>query len=107
MRTSSTRDQLFGRVSYSRRHANFPGDFTGLGDNSGFGQGDFNDRSLNLAISETHAFSSTLVNEARFGYNSRLRTSAEPPNTNAQGIPDQFGISGCSSRQRQRRIAGH
>jgi len=89
----STRDQLFGRVSYSRRHANFPGDFTGLGDNSGFGQGDFNDRSLNLAISETHAFSSTLVNEARFGY-SRLRTSAEPPNTNAQGIPDQFGIPG-------------
>jgi len=24
----STRDQLSGRVSYSRRHANFPGDFT-------------------------------------------------------------------------------
>jgi len=30
----SQRDQLFGRVSYSRRHANIPGDFTGLGDDT-------------------------------------------------------------------------
>src|SRR4029077_19051967 len=58
----SQRDQLFGRVSYSRRHANFPGDFTGLGDDTGFGGGDFTDRSLNLAVSETHAFSPTLIN---------------------------------------------
>jgi hypothetical protein len=72
----SQSDQAFGRVSYSRRHANFPGDFTGDADNTGFGQGDFTDRSLNLAVSETHTFSSTLINEARFGY-SHLRTSSQ------------------------------
>ncbi len=87
------KDQLFGRVSYSNRHANFPGSITGVGGNAGFGQGDFKDRSTNLAVSETHAFSPTMVNEARFGY-SQLRTSAEPPNSNTLGIPAQYGIPG-------------
>ena len=89
----SQRDQAFGRVSYSRRHANFPGDFTGDADNTGFGQGDFTDRSLNLAVSETHTFSSTLINEARFGY-SRLRTSSQPASALVSGVPDKYGIQG-------------
>src|SRR5216683_4516328 len=89
----SQRDQLFGRVSYSRRHANFPGDFTGLGDDTGFGGGDFTDRSINLAVSETHAFSATLINEARFGY-SRIRTSSQPASALVSGVPAQFGIQG-------------
>ena len=89
----STKDQMFGRISYSKRHANFPGSFTGIADNSGFGQGDFNDKSWNLAISESHAFSPTLINEVRFGY-SKLNTTAEPPNANTTGIPDQVGIPG-------------
>src|SRR5580704_8683614 len=89
----SQRDQLFGRVSYSRRHANFPGDFTGLGDDTGFGGGDFTDRSINLAVSETHAFSTTLINEARFAY-SRLRTSSQPASALVSGVPAQFGIQG-------------
>ena len=89
----SQRDQLFGRVSYSRRHANFPGDFTGDADNTGFGGGDFTDRSMNLAVSETHTFSSTLINEARFGY-SRLRTSSQPPSALLSGIPAKYGIQG-------------
>lgn len=89
----SQRDQMFGRVSYSKRHAYFPGDFVGPIDNAGFGQGDFKDNSINLAISETHSFSTTLVNEFRYGY-SRLRTSSEPPVVNTKGIPEQFGIQG-------------
>jgi Carboxypeptidase regulatory-like domain len=89
----SQRDQLFGRVSYGRRHANFPGDFTGDGDDTGFGQGDFTDRSLNVAGSETHMFSSSLINEARFGY-SRLRTSAQPASALISGIPAKYGIQG-------------
>jgi hypothetical protein len=89
----SQRDQLFGRVSYSRRHANFPGDFTGDGDDTGFGQGDFTDRSVNVAVSQTHMFSSTLINEARFGY-SRLRTSAQPASALTAGIPEKYGIQG-------------
>ncbi|HKW17977.1 MAG TPA: TonB-dependent receptor [Terriglobales bacterium] len=89
----SQHDQMFGRVSYSRRHANFPGDFTGDGDNTGFGGGDFTDRSLNIAASETHTFSGTLVNEARFGY-SRLNTSSQPPSSLLNGIPAKYGIQG-------------
>jgi hypothetical protein len=89
----SQRDQLFGRVSYSRRHANFPGDFTGDADNTGFGGGDFTDRSLNLAVSQTHAFSGTLINEARFGY-SRLRTSSQPASALVSGVPAKYGIQG-------------
>lgn len=89
----SQHDQMFGRVSYSRRHANFPGDFTGDGDNTGFGGGDFTDRSFNIAASETHTFSGTLVNEARFGY-SRLNTSSQPPSALLNGIPAKYGIQG-------------
>jgi len=91
----SQRDQLFGRVSYSRRQAIFPGDFAGDADNTGFGGGDFTDRSLNLAVSETHTFSSTLINEARFGY-SRLRTSSQPPSALVSGVPAKYGIQGIA-----------
>jgi len=89
----SDKDQLFGRISYTRRGATILGDLGGLGDNTPFGGGDFKDRSIHVAISETHAFSSTLVNEARFGY-SHLYTSAQPPDANTQGIPAQFNIPG-------------
>ncbi len=48
-----------------------------------------------LALSETHLFSPTLINEARFGldhnYNSR-----EIPYLNTFGLPAQFGIQGIS-----------
>lgn len=89
----SDKNQLFGRFSYSKRTAFFPAAFTGPADNSSFGQGAFDDRSINLAVSETHVFSPTLVNEARFGY-SKLDTSSQPPSANTTGIPDQYGIPG-------------
>lgn len=89
----SQRDQLFGRVSYSRQSAFIPGSLSGDADNTGFGQGDIKDRSWNLGGSETHTFSPTLVNEARFGY-SRLRTSDQPPTALISGIPAKYGIPG-------------
>jgi hypothetical protein len=88
------RDQMFGRVSYSRERKNVPGDFTGLADNSGFQQGrGIKNSSINLAVSETHSFSNTLINEARFGY-SHLSSSYQSANSNVSGIPEQFGIQG-------------
>ena len=89
----SERDQLFGRLSYSKRNADIPADFTGLADNISFGQGAVSDISWNLVVSETHTFSPTLLNEFRFGY-SRLRTSFDSAIANQQGIPAQFGIQG-------------
>lgn len=88
-------DSMFGRVSYSKRTAFFPGDFVGLASNAGFGAGNFSDMSFNSALSETHSFSSTLINELRFGY-SRLVTSSNPVLVNQPGIPAQFGIQGVS-----------
>ena len=91
--TLGQRDQLFGRISYSRQHANIPGSFTGDANNTGFGQGDIKNQSTNLAISETHQFSTTLVNEARFGY-SRLRNFYQPQTALISGIPAKYGIQG-------------
>jgi hypothetical protein len=91
--TLGQHDQLFGRVSYSRRNANIPGAFTGDASNPPFGGGDFTDRSLNFGIGETHSFSTTLINEARFGY-SRLRTTSQPPTATVSGVPAKYGIQG-------------
>jgi hypothetical protein len=51
----SVHDQIFGRVSYSKRDADIPADFTGLGDNISFGQGAVKDRSWNLVASEVRS----------------------------------------------------
>ena len=91
----SSKDQLFGAVSYTKRHAFFPGDFVGLASNAGFGAGNFDDLSINSAISETHVSSSTMINEFRIGY-SRLHTISNPILVNQPGIPAQFGIQGVS-----------
>jgi len=64
-----------------------------LGNNSRFAQGEFSDKSLHLAFSETHTFSTTLINEARFGY-STLDTVYQTPETGVSGVPQQFGIQG-------------
>jgi hypothetical protein len=92
-RNFSEKDQMFARAGYAGRTRFIPGDFTGPIDNSGFGSGNFADHSVNAAVSETHLFSPTLINEARAGY-SRLTDSALPMVANQTGIPEQFGIHG-------------
>jgi Carboxypeptidase regulatory-like domain len=89
----SQHDQLFGRISYSRRNAVIPGAFSGDASNPPFGGGDFTDRSLNFGVGETHSFSTTLINEARFGY-SRLRTTSQPPTATVSGVAAKYGIQG-------------
>ena len=89
----SEKDQMFARAGYAGRTRFIPGDFTGPIDNSGFGSGNFVDHSVNAALSETHLFSPTMINEARVGY-SRLTDNSQPPVANVTGIPQQFGIQG-------------
>ncbi|HMF77279.1 MAG TPA: TonB-dependent receptor, partial [Bryobacteraceae bacterium] len=89
----SERDQMFVRAGYASRNRNIPADFSGPLDNSGYGQGSFVDHGLNGAISETHSFSPTLINEARIGI-SRLTDNVQPAVANETGIPEQFGIQG-------------
>ncbi len=88
------KNQVFARVSYANESRNILNAFTGPLDNSGFGQGDFPSQSWNAALSYTHLFSSTMINEARLGY-SRLTDNAQPAVASVQGLAAQFGIQGA------------
>ena len=67
--TISEKDASFGRFSYEDQPSFIPPPFNNVLDGGGFFDGiqDFSYR--NVALSETHMFSPTLVNEFRFGYN--------------------------------------
>ena len=91
--TLSDKDSIFGRVSYSDNPAFFPGPFPGIADGGSFSSGVQTATSINAALSETHSFSPTLVNEIRAGFN-RIATTRAQPNANTLGIPEQFGIQG-------------
>ena len=67
--TFSSKDSVFGRFSYEDQPSYIPSPFQNVLDGGGFfdGHEEFSYRSV--AISETHVFDSTHVNEFRFGYN--------------------------------------
>ncbi|MGH9398094.1 MAG: TonB-dependent receptor domain-containing protein [Terriglobia bacterium] len=89
----SSKDQMFGRVSYANNPNFVPGPFQGVADGSSFSQDTFQNLSINAVLSETHTFNPTTVNELRIGY-SRLTTNQLQPFANTMGIPAQFGIQG-------------
>jgi hypothetical protein len=91
--TFSQQDNIFGRLSFVDNPTFIPGAFGGIADGGSFSAGNQLAKSWNSVLSETHAFSSTLINEARAGYN-RIASSRLQPNANTTGIPDQFGIPG-------------
>jgi Carboxypeptidase regulatory-like domain/TonB dependent receptor len=67
--TFSNKDSIFGRFSYEDQPSFIPSPFQNVLDGGGFfdGHEEFSYRSA--ALSETHVFDSTHVNEFRFGYN--------------------------------------
>jgi len=89
----SEKDSLFARVSYVNNPQFLPGPFGGIADGGAFAQGYQTAISDNDALSETHTFSPSLVNEARLGFN-RIDTTRVAPTANTTGIPAQFGIQG-------------
>ena len=89
----SDKDSIFGRVSYSDNPAFFPGPFPGIADGGSFSQGTQTATTINAALSETHLFSPTFVNEVRLGFN-RIATTRLQPNADTLGIPAEFGIQG-------------
>jgi Carboxypeptidase regulatory-like domain/TonB dependent receptor len=89
----SEKDSIFGRVSYSKNPQVYPGPFGGIADGGAFYAGDQTAKATNVAVSETHSFSPTLVNEARAGFNRMVATRLQP-NATSMGIPAQFGIQG-------------
>lgn len=90
----SDRDQIFGRYSFASFDIFRPGPFEGVADGGGFGDGFETVRIHGLSISHTHSFSTSLINEARFGI-SREHTTRNPPfGDDTSNIPAQFGIQG-------------
>jgi len=89
----SSKDSAFGRLSYVRNPEIIPGPFGGIADGGPFYAGNQNGTSWNSALSDTHTFSSTFVNEFRLGYN-HLRATRVQPYANTSGIPEQYGIQG-------------
>jgi len=89
----SSKDNGFARLSYVNNPDFIPGPFGGIADGGAFFAGYQNAISWNSALSETHAFSPTFVNEFRLGYN-HLSATRTQPNANTTGIPAQFGIQG-------------
>ena len=67
-------DNIFYRFSMSRAPSTIPATFPGLADGGGFFTGVGDNRAYSVAISATHVFSPTRVNEIRIGYN-RLHTN--------------------------------
>jgi hypothetical protein len=90
----SSNDQMFARYSWSRSPSFLPGPFTGYADGGGFNQGDQSVATMGAALSYTHTFSPTLINEARIGFNRERTTRLQAYGNNTSDIPGQFGIQG-------------
>lgn len=66
----SQHDQAFFRMSYYNERGTYQPPFGPLLDGGGYGtDGQYVNMGENYALSETHEFSSNLINEFRFGYN--------------------------------------
>ncbi|HYM07307.1 MAG TPA: TonB-dependent receptor, partial [Terriglobales bacterium] len=83
-------DTAFYRFSASRQPSIIPGAFGGLADGGGFFTGNEQINGYNAAISETHIFSPTRINELRLGYN-RAHTSRFQFNSN-KDVSGQIGF---------------
>ena len=90
----SEHDQMFLRYSYSHNPQFIPGPFTGYADGGGFNDGDQQVDTQGAALSYTHSFGPTLVNEARVGFNREHTSRLQPYGNDTSNIPAMFGIQG-------------
>src|SRR5579864_3974490 len=90
----SSKDQMFARFSWSNSPSFIPGPFTGYADGGGFNDGNQSIGTMGAALSYTHTFTPTLINEARIGFNRERTTRTQPYGDNTTNIPAQFGIQG-------------
>ncbi len=90
----SEHDQIFGRVSYYDEPQFKPGPFTDIADGGAFNQGNQIATSRNAALSYTHSFSPTMINEARAGFSGLHTGRLQPFGDDLSNIPGQFGIQG-------------
>src|SRR5262249_60893336 len=90
----SERDTIFGRYSFADIVRFRPGPFEGVADGGAYGDGDETVRTTGLAVSYTHSFSTTLINEARLGLSREHSNRLPPLGNDTTDIPGSFGIQG-------------
>ena len=87
------KNQMFGRYSYINNTQRVPPPFAGVADGGSYGDGTQKFDVYGVAVSYTHVFAPTLINEVRFGYGQE-HTTRTPTTSGTLGIPAQFGIGG-------------
>ena len=85
-------DDFFARFSYEDQPIVTPGPFPNYLDGGGFTSGNQDNAYRSVAISETHIFSPTLINEFRLGYN-RINSHRLQPFANTD-VSGQLGLIG-------------
>jgi len=90
----SDRDHIFGRYSFADIVRFRPGPFEGVADGGAYGDGDETVRTSGLAVSYTHSFTPTLINEARLGLSREHSNRLPPLGNDTNDIPASFGIQG-------------
>jgi len=85
------KNQIFSTFSWVDDPQYIPGPFAGIADGGAFQQGDQTAATILGAVSWTHTFSPTTVNEARLGFN-RIGTSRTGHVSSQMGIPAQYGV---------------
>jgi len=90
--TIGDHDSLFGRFSYEDQPSFIPSPFNNALDGGAFQDGYQEDSYRSVAISETHTFSQSMVNELRLGYN-RINSHRFQLNYNTN-VAEQLGFPG-------------
>src|SRR5580704_3278162 len=85
------KNQMFGRYSYINSTQHVPPPFPGVADGGSYSDGTQKWDVYGVAVSYTHVFTPTLINEVRFGYGQE-HTTRTPTTSGTLGIPAQFGI---------------
>jgi len=88
----SDKDNLFGTFSYEDQPSFTPSPFQNVLDGGAFSDGYEDDSFRSVAISETHTFSPTLINEFRLGYN-RINSHRFQLNSGTN-VSSQLGFPG-------------
>ena len=90
----SERDQIFGRYSYADRPSFRPGPFEGDADGGGFNDGNETTHTQGAALSWTHGFQPTMINEMRIGFNREWVYRVQPNGDDVSDVPGKYGIQG-------------
>jgi hypothetical protein len=91
--TIGSKDSTYSRFSYNNAVGENTPPLGATLDGGGFGDGKNKTLGDNFMWSETHSFSQTLVNEARFGFN-YLHTGFQQPNAANAGFAASVGFGG-------------